>query len=946
MLQQRKAEGESSIMNTNIGTRLTHEGIDGGRGSERGTATLTAVLVLGLLALFTAASLSRTTNEATVAGNDYSNTQAFYAAQASLELMSRNFSQVFTVRLNPTTGDLNTIRTRTPGLSAFQFNQDIQQTDTSTTETIEEGPFAGLISLRDPWVASATATYGNGAEVQLTRTFYNNRIPIFQFGIFYNDAMEFHPGPRFDFGGRVHSNSDIYMQAGTGLYFRSRVTAAGEIVHDVARNGTPYTNWGDNVWVAAPGQTDPLTFPKVTQGSVTGGPDLNNSDPDLPNGSNNTNWNTFDQRFGGNLLARQRQLLLPLQINTNNDPVLLVERGLPTDDAILTTSRYYNKPGIRISLNDSQSRLPGGTGGMRLDGAPDGLGGDGAGAPRGYRPKPMGAYQATRINAHRLYTGASYTDGGMPANRQTWIKVEIVKLDPSTLLPVTTDITEDFCALGLTRKDPTGLNIGDDRSVLNFQRYEIKGPPIKVADVNATSNTPTSTTRLASCSATPPSQSYYTYEPVSLFSYVSVGCTTTDNFSRDVDELNHDSKRTVTVHVGASTTTKTVVPFPIEMFDVREGVFNDDLTTAQWSGFWGASGVPAAGNMSCLDFDVANFRRLVAGEFDAEFPSGRAISTLLPSEEGWIVYVSDRRGDHNDNGRYDMEDVYGPVANPNDGILQKGEDTNNDGVLNKDLLWEAPPYTGGLPTLGADGMSRAPSGLPSDVAAVFDHRYYRRAVRLINGSLLPGTTTKGFTFSSENGVYTVGNYNATGISAVGTPSQPNQYTGPQSPASIVSDSITVLSNLWNDGKGFRRPYTFSTGAVAGDYFTPRRVSAAGETTVRAAFLMGDTKSFLYLAGDPFQGGGDPHMSGGVHNFPRFMEDWAGIRVNYCGSLINLFNSNNNNGPFKCCNHIYTPPTRNWVFDTSFYDPTRLPPGTPFFQFVQMTGFRQTTRQVR
>jgi len=32
------------------------------------------------------------------------------------------------------------------------------------------------------------------------------------------------------------------------------------------------------------------------------------------------------------------------------------------------------------------------------------------------------------------------------------------------------------------------------------------------------------------------------------------------------------------------------------------------------------------------------------------------------------------------------------------------------------------------------------------------------------------------------------------------------------------------------------------------------------------------------------------------------------------------------------------------FDTAFLDATRLPPGTPFFQFVQMTGFRQTIRQ--
>ena len=91
---------------------------------------------------------------------------------------------------------------------------------------------------------------------------------------------------------------------------------------------------------------------------------------------------------------------------------------------------------------------------------------------------------------------------------------------------------------------------------------------------------------------------------------------------------------------------------------------------------------------------------------------------------------------------------------------------------------------------------------------------------------------------------------------------------------------------------------------------------------------------------PNQGGGDPRLTGGVHNFKRFLEDWGSNRLNYAGSLINLFNSHNNNGAFKCCTNVYSPPVRNWVFDTTFLDPTRLPPGTPFFQNIQLTGFQR------
>ena len=217
-------------------------------------------------------------------------------------------------------------------------------------------------------------------------------------------------------------------------------------------------------------------------------------------------------------------------------------------------------------------------------------------------------------------------------------------------------------------------------------------------------------------------------------------------------------------------------------------------------------------------------------------------------------------------------------------------------------------------------------------------RNFRRGVRLINGATLFGSTTRGYTIASENAVYILGNYNATGldITAPNQPSPPIRYQGAQVPAAIVADGVTFLSRQWSDGKSFRSPFGING---------TRTVTAAGETTVRTALLMGDNLSFLNVAANRNQGGGDSCLSGGVHNFLRFIESW-GTRVNYCGSLINLFNSRNNNGAHKNGGgHTYGPPTRNWVFDSSFLDPDRLPPGTPFFQFVQMTGFRQTVRQV-
>src|SRR5690606_25545216 len=115
-----------------------------------------------------------------------------------------------------------------------------------------------------------------------------------------------------------------------------------------------------------------------------------------------------------------------------------------------------------------------------------------------------------------------------------------------------------------------------------------------------------------------------------------------------------------------------------------------------------------------------------------------------------------------------------------------------------------------------------------DLAAVVDHRYYRRGIRLINATVIPGiydsttpSNTRGLTVSSENGVYVLGNYNATHVTSVpstgNTPSENYRPHGTAThiPASIVADGVTILSNAWNDSKSFVSPY-YEGGRLASD----------------------------------------------------------------------------------------------------------------------------------
>jgi hypothetical protein len=942
-----------------------------GRVSERGTAIIIAVMVMALLAIFVAASVSRATNETLMMSNDQANTAAYFVAQASLEHMSRNFSEVFDVKPVPTTADIARINADLPtGYDDYGIAQDLRSelpagTPPETTVIDVGSPFAGLVALREGWRLNTTVIGPTKAEVRLTRTLNNYLIPIFQFGIFYDDPMEHHPGPNFNFGGRVHTNSDIFMQASAQLRFRDRVTAAGEVVTDYARNGFYYDHWGSR---AAVNRGDGV-YVNVTEGSVRNGPDTPErkaerggvDDPDLQDGTRNPNWTTFSAAFRGNLIARAPLLQLPLQIE-GASPIEIIKRSVPGETIAVRDNRYYNKPGLRITLSNSQAQLPGATGGVQLNATvqPNAVNQVPGGAS-GYWPTPRGGGipQATRVNGYRLTP--------VPG-REVWIKIETVSKD-SSLNPVAVDVTESILSLGVTQYVRIGgVDFGDPDAIVKLQRFAMNGPPPRVAGTwSTTSNVTPGYTFLADAASqrSALNRNVYTYVPGATTPQGLSVVATPNWYVNGIGEQNFEyplaptagpSLTTYNPRAGAAPNTTTtaptrLIPFPIMMFDTREGLFNDDLSSANWSTLYhpaGSQRVPVNGVMGMIDFDVNNFRRLVSGAFGT-LPGGFSGASIPDNDGvGWIVYFSDRRNDVDNDGQYDNENVY---VGDNDALAEvtdasdttsvgAGEDVNNNGLF--DVSYD----NAGT---GVGESATYNIGREADVAAVTDTPWFRRAQRLINAARLPESEFKGFTVASENAIYVQGNYNATHVTAVGTPTPFDGYRnslGPMVPASIVADGITLLSNEWNDGKSFRWAYAWGDNNTAADGRQQRTA-----LTIRAALLMGDTRSSLVdTVTDmnsvpnvfPNQGGGDESLSGGVHNFPRFREQMD--TVSYCGSLINLFNSTGNNGTFKCCAHVYSPPTRNWVFDTNFLDPRRLPPGTPFFQYVHLTGFRRSYTQ--
>lgn len=940
--------------------------------AENGTTTIIALLIMMLLMGFVTFALTRSANETIAVSNEISETKALFAAQASIENMALKADAKFENKLTLTTTDIASIQSSVPAnYTDYEFTQSVTKTKDAEVIDATGEQFQGLKAIRDEWQVVTTAKDKKTAvKVTLRRRFFDNRIPIFQFGTFYDGDMNFFNPAPFNFGGRVHSNANIFIQSSKGLYFSSKVTAVGQILTNVAPNGdTMDSTYSENYIKDGSGTYKKLSY---NEGSAVPTPatgaDLLAAYPLRPSAYRNSNWSTVKARFNNNLLNEQKRLTLPLKPTYIN----LIKRGKNIGDKYKNSSgstvavaeetkdgmipikeRYYNKSGIRISLADSRDKLPGCATatsgcGIQLD------------SGNGYQPVTMnGGEVSTRFNAGRFKV----------PGRDVWIKIEIITKNDENA-PTTKEITEDILSLGFTERPPSSLGTNfqldstaytsnaDKYAIVKMQRFLIPGSSIgsnatylnkfSVSSVNYNFVLAQEKSPAPSSPLTPNKNPIDTYinesQAATGQTQDRYGCHGTQRATpTSTCSSGDNSANQITATVNGVSGRK-VAPFPIMMFDTREGLPYDNTSgSGSPTPVYPSGRIPWSGVMSVVDIDINNLKLFLDGNstllgllpktgtaFTDSFSPKRALTnTDISSNAGWVIYISDRRGDYDFDGEYDMEDLLPDGDTPstlNNGSKTNGEDSNNNGVFENDYNNEAPKYS---------------EYVSADVAASSNTRFYRRVVRLINGTELPGTydsttpaNTKGLTIASENGVYVMGNYNSTGVSSYGNPTPSSNYlpnTGSkQIPAAVVADAVTLLSNNWKDSYSFTSPFD-------------RAGRTPTETTYRFAALVGNGKDFAPCPSDESQGTdrGFDCQSGGVHNLLRYLEDWdSSVKSNYSGSLINLYNSAVSNSFFKCCRTVYEPPVRNYVFDESFLDVNRIPPGSPFLQSITLTGFER------
>jgi hypothetical protein len=278
-------------------------------------------------------------------------------------------------------------------------------------------------------------------------------------------------------------------------------------------------------------------------------------------------------------------------------------------------------------------------------------------------------------------------------------------------------------------------------------------------------------------------------------------------------------------------------------------------------------------------------------------------------------------------GEYGYEDIINPAASNGvpDGALAPSEDVNENDAL--EVYGKANLGDGFNAT--AQGTNHATNDRPDfrinclNIARKNRVSGARHGLKLVDGTLgnLPTimpADTGGFTVASENPVYVQGNYNA---------STADGFDDPHSNAAVIADAVSLLSRSWRDIRSWKHPFWVGTGSLRD----------AVSTYYRAAIAAGKNRNWPHPSWTSAE---DYGLDGGTHNFLRYLERWGGETLFYRGSLVSLYFAEYGNGIYKCCNTVYTPPTRNYQFDTDFLDPDRLPPGTPRFRDVTNVGFRQ------
>ena len=494
--------------------------------------------------------------------------------------------------------------------------------------------------------------------------------------MFSETDLAFHAGAEaFGFGGRVHTNGNLFLAAADGgsLTIADRITAVKDVIRTHLPNGLVTTNgYTGNVRIPTTIATNPVNnvYRNLarTEGSITGTVPPNQ----VPIAPDNNGWVGLAQGTylnnirNGDTGAKTLSLPLVADIDGNGapdaEPIELIRRpaqnsaenvGTQTQRNVYS-QRFFALASVRILLSDTAAEItslptvtPQAPVPLRMTG-----------------PAPFTQYSpVTAISTlPRSPIGTSDMPGAItgPAGGQLpgyvykgnhddpllggFIKIEIQRQPAANQGPtegVWQDVTAEVLGLGIS-----GRNLADANQALASRWNKVPDtaqpnpiPSLGTGDICGEPH-PNAIIRLQRVRDIP----------------INLAPCGIDNNNDGVGDILGNAAGPANI-VQVSTNEHDY--WPNVLYDTREAQTRDGLADT--------TDLTLAGVIHYVELDVNNLRRWLAGQF-ALAPFGAPSGPLAKNDNGYIVYFSDRRNNKNnvavpvETGEYGFEDVTNPNA--------------------------------------------------------------------------------------------------------------------------------------------------------------------------------------------------------------------------------------------------------------------------------------------
>jgi hypothetical protein len=793
---------------------------------------------------------------------------------------------------------------------AFTFVADKTNYDTASVPApipivLTDGDYKGLNAQEYKYTVNATAAKQNantaGSQIGssgenktvLQMDFKSRAIPLFQFGAFYEGDLELNPSPTMTFNGRLHTNKDMYLTAGTiksgislridgnltaynGIYIGNRALAdtylAAKTVQIVTVPGSSLVT--DILWLTK------NPYKPSTIDSTTPAP---NSTPAIL--SEVTNLDPYNQRLKSHLGSK---LKVP--------PVALLAKVDTTKPN--NVGEYYGKADLRLEMLPNNTSVP-------------------------FKLEVIASGETTNNDSCAT---APFSSSNVSVDRADYNKLRCKQLaegqlrslmQPVLVRPRSDAEFDKFC----TAPSPTAPSLSAAATLPIKERIldalyftlAAQTAPIKYSSLNTTINAFSSTSyQFAAPSGTPVLDGFN-----ELLTKINSSLAPSDQLtSTDISNLKAATPVQIAALSSTSTTTaknitvnkqrSCFIPAPIQalftpgttttsFYDRREQRKIQMLqTNIQSLTLWNRDGLFVS------SFSATDDASAIATKFGAMTPANNSGNDVLFVKAAPELKKFEYDATLTGTNKYKEVDT--PLNSFRNMGLAAKDRTEGGLVIHATINKASFTYT----------VKQSPYGFAFN-----------------GGANLPAPLT----IATDQAVYSQGDWNSVD----------------KQPASFLADTISVLSNSCiantdNPASGNTLGYLagqLNCGAVDTSLKGPPPLVTPASTTIINAAFLGRTD-----ISDPTAS--PKYYSGGLNNYMRILEDWRNTTMVYRGSFVSLGAPLEVSGQFKDCKKILPtdegnyacPPDRQWDYETSFNSYEGLPPLAPKVIEIQQDSFRR------